>query len=102
MLMRLHSLNICWVYDVCHAADNASGSYATSAARAAATAAATPEQRLLALACEHAEELFGERVTSDWHNTWARQGHSQPLHTGGAMFGQSSSGMFGVYKRKAR
>ncbi|WIA12623.1 hypothetical protein OEZ85_006280 [Tetradesmus obliquus] len=82
--------------------DNASGSYATSAARAAATAAATPEQRLLALACEHAEELFGERVTSDWHNTWARQGHSQPLHTGGAMFGQSSSGMFGVYKRKAR
>jgi uncharacterized membrane protein YdbT with pleckstrin-like domain len=84
------------------AADNASGSYATSAARAAATAAATPEQRLLALACEHAEELFGERVTSDWHNTWARQGHSQPLHTGGAMFGQSSSAMFGVYKRKAR
>ncbi|KAF6253188.1 hypothetical protein COO60DRAFT_1463300 [Scenedesmus sp. NREL 46B-D3] len=82
--------------------DTASGSYATSAARAAATAAATPEQRLLALACEHAEELFGERVTSDWHNTWARQGHSQPLHAGGAMFGQSSSGMFGVYKRKAR
>eukprot|EP00878_Enallax_costatus_P006928 GHUV01007260.1.p1 GENE.GHUV01007260.1~~GHUV01007260.1.p1 ORF type:complete len:2890 (+),score=849.52 GHUV01007260.1:2-8671(+) len=89
-----------------HAADkqdNASGSYTTSAARAAAAAAATPEQRLLALACEHAEEMFGERVTADWHNTWARHhGVTHPAQTNMGLLGQASSGMFGVYKRKAR
>jgi hypothetical protein len=64
-----------------------------------------PEQRLLALACEHAEELFGERVTADLHNTWLQPGHSHDRGSqanNGAVFAQSSSGMFGVYKQKAR
>jgi hypothetical protein len=75
-------------------ADNVSGSHTTSTRYGAASDAA-PAQRLLGLAWEHAEELFGQRVAADWHNTWQRQ----PLGGGG---GSQSSGMLGVFKRKAR
>eukprot|EP00775_Hariotina_reticulata_P006353 gene6353-6586_t len=73
--------------------------------REEAAGMSSPEQRLLALACEHAEELFGEKVTADWHNTWLQPGHSYDRGSqanSAAMFAQSSSGMFGVYKHKAR
>lgn len=96
MLLLLLGLRCC--------ADNRSGSYATNAVRSGASAAASPEQRLLALACDHAERLFGERVSSDWHNTWLRQSSTpaQAVQASAAMLGQSRSGMFGIYKRKAR
>jgi hypothetical protein len=85
----------CWCYP---AADTVSGSHTTSTRYGAASDAA-PAQRLLALAWEHAEELFGQRVATDWHNAW--QLGSGPVGVAGAP-GMSGGSMFGVYKQKAR
>jgi len=80
-------------------ADNVSGSHTTST-RYGASSDAAPAQRLLALAWEHAEELFGQRVATDWHNSWQRQG-AGPVGLLAAP-GMSGGSMFGVYKQKAR
>lgn len=79
-------------------ADNISGTHTTST-RYGASSDAAPAQRLLALAWEHAEELFGQRVATDWHNAW--QHGSGPVGVAGAP-GMSGGSMFGVYKQKAR
>lgn len=82
----------------CVSADNISGTHTTST-RYGASSDAAPAQRLLALAWEHAEELFGQRVATDWHNAW--QHGSGPVGVAGAP-GMSGGSMFGVYKQKAR
>lgn len=79
-------------------ADNVSGTHTTST-RYGASSDAAPAQRLLVLAWEHAEELFGQRVATDWHNAW--QHGSGPVGVAGAP-GMSGGSMFGVYKQKAR
>lgn len=80
-------------------ADNTSGSHTTSS-RHGLSSDAAPAQRLLALAWEHAEELFGQRVAADWHNTWQQQGPVPGTFT--AAPGMTGGSMFGVHKQRAR
>lgn len=80
-------------------ADNISGSHTTSTRYGAASDAA-PAQRLLALAWEHAEELYGQQVATEWHDAWQRPG---PELAGFATApGMAGGSMVGVYKQRAR
>lgn len=86
--------------------DARSASHAASGARGAGGVAATPEQRLLALACHHAEELLGERLAPGWHPSSG--GIIPTLSTqvaaerGAAAGGAAATGMCGVVKLPSR